>query len=535
MGLLVTNNRDVEPHLNALDGGGGVNRGVQQGSNPNSPCAIYLDRDDRMIGHTLGDTPPASTSTIWDPNLIDAVSGRVGDFLSPLAGGDQDNFPYFVSDFEPATNDQRLFQSTNGAVTFQELLYNDPTQIVTTDAFPECHRSLSANIPFGDPLFYANESPGNGSWIFFPDIDLGIMLVGRVYLDDGGPTLKQQIAISVKLSTGEGTPLGVPAQYTAGANEFNRGPIFGEPVVTFNHLQFIADDISTHAKPRGELFMWSQPTNPSGNIGRIYVKFVDFNPSAVDGLPNRIHLRETLLSRVVIDLNTVPAGDPPVPLNGWVSGALSNQGNMAGWFSTFGSRRINFIHSTNKDRCFMLQVSKAAIPAFISVPSPKLTPATNRLVTYQSEVTGDLDEDIANAVVSWSITRGSTVSEILATTPTPGETVTVDNPPIDQVTAFGAGFAVLEDDVELDDPTEYTVSDPVAGEITFVGPKPLAGGEVYTARYAHPDTPATPAHGAVIDSSVFTTILGIAQTRISYPDDDDLAGHIDLVRADTPT
>ena len=114
-------------------------------------------------------------------------------------------------------------------------------------------------------------------------------------------------------------------------------------------------------------------------------------------------------------------------------------------------------------------------------------------------------------------------------------TVVVANFPIDR-TQLVYPFEVLEDGVPLTETTHYTV-DEAQGEITFVGSKPEdpGSGEVYTINYAHPADPAAPAHGTLVDVTAFTNVDGVAETRVSYPDDADLVGQIDELQADTFT
>jgi hypothetical protein len=235
-------------------------------------------------------------------------------------------------------------------------------------------------------------------------------------------------------------------------------------------------------------------------------------------------------------MNTVPTGSPLAPTNACAVVNVGSYQHPQLAFTTRGSRRIQTLGDNgtaigfgNTTAAFF---SLAAAPAFISTPTPIGSIETNRRVPMQVQVTGTLGEQIANAPVVFSLARISSVNEILAVTPTPGETVAVAQPPIDRL-ALVFDFEVLEGGVPLTETTHYTVNEAL-GEITFVAPKPEVG-MVYTATYAHPAAPATPPHGTLVDSAVTTDIDGFAQARVLYPDDADLIGQVDQLDAETPT
>ena len=531
MALINVNNRNLATYLSG--GNFGLTRGIIINGTSSYLHIRYIDRDDLCIGQGDAASPVPAFSMRWDPSLVNSTGSNVGTFNSPVS--DAFNASYLMGDFVPATNQQRLFNVLSASGVIQEVSINDPSSLINSNPWPKFQR----NIPFDFVSGQVGYWNGPEEWIFFPGIDMGICMRAQCWIDQGGPTVKTDLIVAVTLSTGFGEPLGVPLLYKAGGNEFNRGPVFDESEIRFRSLQFLPDDNSASGEPKGQLFFWSETTNPSGNIGRVYVKFVDFNPTDAPGTPSRIHLRETLFSRVNLTLNTVPSGDPPTPIDGIPTSAFEIKHPNV-FFATFGDKRIH-IYGTDgigvgDGNQIDVQAANAAQPAVISTPSQKTDPITNQVVTYQTEVTGDLGEEINAAEVTWSLERLSTEGEVLATTPTPGETVVVENFPIDRSIEFGAGFAVREDGVALTEGggSDYTVT-AATGSINFVAPKPLAGGEVYTADYAHTEDPATPPHGTLLDTEVLTTIDGVAQGRISYPDDDDLAGHLDHIVADTPT
>lgn len=530
MALINTNNRNMATYL-TTGNFSGLTKGTIITGSFSDLHATYIERDDLCVGQGDAQSPAPAFSVRWDPHLIDNLSSTVGPFNSPVSGGDNFNATYFVSAFDPSTNTQRLFNVLGANGVIQEISINNPTLLIDSNPWPKFNRQIPSDFISGQVGYWAQmDYPCR--WLFFPGIDLAIVMATRLWI--AGPVEKTNIIAAVTLSTGFGQPLGVPGRYAAGENEFNRGPVFDESDITFRGVQFIPDDDSIDAQPKGELMFWSKTTNPSGNDGRVYVKFVDFNPIGISGTPNRVHLRETLFSRVDLTLNTLPTGDPPSPLNG-VPVSAGGMAHPNVFFGSSGDQRIHILGSDGISigNTIDVQASKAAIAALISTPSQKVDPTTNRLVTYQSEVRGNLGEEIANAAVTFTLERLSTEGEVLATTPTPGETVVVDNFPIDRSIEFPAGFQVLEDGSPLTESTHYTVTE-ATGSINFIGPKPEVG-KVYTINYAHTAAPATPAHGNLIDAAIFSNIDGVAQARVSYPDDDTLAGHLDQLEAETPT
>ena len=541
MSLLVTNNRNAAAYLQLnkwTDAGPRVEQSFLNGA-VDASGATYIDRFDRVLSHTTAVSPNEAKPAQWDPNLIDSTSASVGPFNSPISNGA--NTPWFVSDYEPATTSQRLFHVLSQN-EFQELNIADPTAIIDSDPFPLITRLQSDATEFDfaaqETFAWAGTFNQASSFVFFPDIDLAIAMNARVIVDPTPGVVKSNVIVAITLSTASGAPLGVPGHYSATSNEFGRPAIFDETSVEFKGIQFIADDQSTHSQPKGELLLFSGVSAPvTANDGRLYIKFVDFNPSGVSGTPNRVHLRETLFSRINLLLNTTPTGDPGVPINALPLAVAALQHPNV-FYTSEGSRRVNVMGSdlpAGDGDSIIVSSSKAVVAGIVTPPAPKQDPVTNRTSSYQSDVLGDLGESVGNVVVDWTALRQSTVSEILLTTPTPGETVTVDNVPIDRGIEFTPGFAVLEDGIALVEGggNDYTVNEAL-GQITFISPKPLGAGEVYTIRYAHTAAPASPSHGTIVDAQVFSDINGVAETRMSWPDDATLVGHIDEIKATTP-
>ncbi len=538
MSLLVTGNRNYKAYFEDTGGvwiGQGGDRKVIRNGTASGQSLVYIDKFDRLAVFLQTNTTTFLVGRM-DPQLIDNSSSSVGVFTSPISQT-QGN-PFFLGDYEPATTSQRMFQVIGPGGVFQELNINDPSLLVDADPFPNIDRLGPDLITPSTNGFWTQPSGTGHNFVFFPEIDQAISCSTRFFV---GTTAKSNSVVDINTDTGFGQSAGIVGRYATGEHEFNRPAIFGETSIVFRGIQFLPDPESTHNQPLGEMFLWSSATADPLDSGRLrlYVQFVDWNPFNRTGTtPNRIHQRQTLLSRVTMELNSVPTGNPPTPLDGTPALNVAAMQNNDAFFTTFGSRRIQITHSDPiaNANTVAVQASKAAVAAFISPPAPKSEPLTDRLISYQSEVTGDLGELSSNAAVTWSLVRLSTEAEVLATTPTPGETVTVANVPIDRTTHFPAGFDVFEDGVALVEGggNDYTVNEAL-GQITFISPKPLSGGEVYTATYSHPATSATPSHGTLVDSVVFSDLNGFAIGQIVYPNDPTLEGHLDFLQATTPT
>lgn len=488
-----------------------------------APGHLYLDKLGLVQSRYRpnGSSVPVG-SCRWDPLLVN----NTGANIIALA---EANTVFKIGDFQPNTGAQRLFSRQQVANSqFDERSYTSPGLVIGTDVWPNVGHDQPRNagpVNPADEGFYDITSSFN-SWVFFPE--WGFAVIGSATIRQGGVTYTEVMGL-VDLSTGKATIIDSPISYSTNpVNQFQAGELFGESLVRFDTYQFLPDDNSTNLAPKGRLFMCSERRLPGGNTARNYIKFIDWNPLSVSGTPNRIHLRERLITRLEYEENDT--GGPP-PDNG-VPDNLEN--------------RFLFNPRTNRVIApFMEIVLPAAAPsaweitvieylnqaevAVITNPAPRTNPTTNRIVIFGTEARGDLNELIAGQGVTWALEAVSTQAEVLPTTPTPGETVQVANGPIDRNASFP--FVVYEDGTPLTEGVHYTQTAP--DNINFIGPKPLAGGEVYTCDYAHPATPTTPPIGQLLNVSGITDENGEAFTRVKYEDDDADVGFVDKLTVDT--
>ncbi len=495
----------------------------------------YYDRQDLFYCRIQSDERNGGASARVDANLIDTTSAQVGEFNSPITNSP--NGTFFVGDFDVAAGTQMILDTLGANQPFGELDPNNPEILLDGDRFPNIDTAgNNTGASTTDEGWCGAILSGDLNFVFFEGIDRAIVTNGRVRQNGAN---QSRVIAEVTLSTGLATSM-LPGRYAAASGEFNRGAIFGETDVTLRSIQFLPDDDSTHARPKGQLLFGANALPAGGGLAdRVYVRINDYNPTdkvAASGTPNRIHLRETLLSRVEFQVNTVPVGFPLVPTDACAAQTSSFNPDLA--FTTRGSKRLQLIQSDGWNvtgATTATHYSLAADPFAITTPSDKGLAQTNRTVSYQTQVVGSLGEEIANAAVTWSLTRISSVGEVLPTTGSGGETVEVENFPIDR-TQLVYDFDVLKDGVPMTEGAgadEYTVNE-ATGEITFGASEPTVG-PVYTINYAHPAAPATPSHGTLVDVLTFTNVGGAAETRVAYPDDATLVAQIDELQADTPT
>ena len=477
-----------------------------------------------------------------DPLLIDNTSAAIVRVADPNA------LFVHMGAYVPSTGEGRLFGvSGNGSPgnPWQVVDYNDITNILNTNVFPNVTQRTNQVAGFisTDDGYY--DTIDQTEWLFFEGWDhdgsgntVGTALILQASVRAGGVTYTNVPAL-VNLDTGFATPLaGMPTLYqTTPANDFQSGELFGLSAATFDALQFLPDDDSTRSAPKGQVFM--SGFQSSAGLGTHLMKTVEWNPTAKAGTPVRIHLKERLVTRFIVDLQASTASFPGATSNEIPSTAgganrmkvnrqtgrptlvgSTEQGSNVGPFNS------QVFHSV------LLEATPEAIASAVTKPAPRQSVTTNRVVIVGTEAIGDLGERVASQDVAWTLRRVTTRAEVLATTPVLGETVTVANVPIDRNSNFP--FAVKKDGVAMTEGaggTEYTVNEAL-GQITFGAAEPV-GGSVYTIDYAHPTVPVLPPFGQLLVATAVTDENGEAFTRVRYADEPLNAGFVDQLDVDT--
>jgi hypothetical protein len=262
---------------------------------------------------------------------------------------------------------------------------------------------------------------------------------------------------------------------------------------------------------------FSYATPPTNE--RIYIKWIEWNPlqkDATAGNPSRTHLRELFTSRLefletdVGDETSVHVGYIGLyytPLEDEMRAILGDQEGIT---------------VLQTDEVFVAKWPNTVEPDFVTVPAPVITPRTNDDIDFLAIVLGTLAEPVAARTLDWTLTRISTLEEVLSPTGSPPQ-VTLDNFPVDTGT-----LTVRYNGADLTDGVDYSVV-LATGVITFLGAHdPLLAG-VYDATYEHAGSPASPAWGSLVITSSITDGDGVGQATVRYDDDSDLVGQKDRI------
>lgn len=456
---------------------------------------------------------------IFDPLLIDSTS-------FPFQWFAEVNERYNPAVWNRSAQSQRLFRSPTGSgnSVVNERAPSDPPTTIATDPlnpYLNTTNNYGASIPNDGYYRFADQ----GGQIHFQDFVLCIRTDAWI----GGVGYADVMA-AVDIATGFATIQPIPVIHNSvAANIYQAGQFFGANR-NFWQGQFIPDEDSIGGAEKGQLMLWDNGINTSGNIYEYGIKFVDFNLTGATGSPNRIHGRERFRSLYTVEGSTVsPSIDNGIP--------QAAQGVPI--FFHAPSQTIRLVSSGTAPipaglaawEAVVLVWKPAAALADLLAPVAVTNVETNRITLFRSEARGDLGERIGGQDIDWTLGRASTEGEVLATTPTPGETVIVEAAVMDD---DPASVTVYEDGTPLTITTHYTLTK-ATGSIHFVGPKPLGGGEVYTADYEHSTVALQPpATGtSLLNSTSRTNEDGEAFARVLIVDDPDLEGQRINVKADS--
>jgi hypothetical protein len=476
----------------------------------------YYDRLDFFSSDWSWGGSPADVANEyvrWDP-LLQSNSGSLFDSCSEPVDG-----LVAVGEWDRVGNAQKVYTFDTGVGTgFDEVSVLSPNNINEADVWPTVgglqHRGSLIST---DPGFY--DLATEGGWVIFETWGFAFNPLVRLRHTDA--VQYADVPVLVNLATGAATLLeGLFTAYGTQIHQFAEPALLGQNV-NFAHVQFIPDDISTPAQPRGRVFMSSSGANsPSDStMHRYWVKMIDWNPFDVDGTPSRTHLRTRLLS----------AADFLKSAGGTFGGVFESGSTLARYLF-YHPRTNRIIHYTHNGFSTLgageskfLFVSASPTVSVLTDPSPTEETASGKTNDFIATALGSLGEEIGGVDVAFELRRVSTIGEVLATTPSAGETVVVDNGPISPVDPNLSPVVVYENGTPLTLTTHYTVNRG-AGSITFVAPKPLGGGEIYTADYRHFDTPTSPPTGAtLLNSSAVSDITGAAVARVRHDEEDPVA------------
>lgn len=522
MALTVTQNIDLASYLtggNFFADGGDWENSINDGAGRNVRKAVYYDRLDVIISEwNVNPVGGSSDGFIRvDPLFLNNSDSLYGSYDEPGTIGGDSVDSIAVGEWDRANNTQKVYvyraASNSG---FHEV---NPLQLnaeIEADVWPNIgsqggRGSAPTSGQEGFVRMPVNDS--TGQVLIFETWGYAIFACAAV--TDSGLVEHQGVMAQVDLNTGFGTILDSPVTYGPISNPYTEAQLFGQDV-SFQFIQFVPDDLSTPLAPRGQVYLTggygSNPTD--SGLQRLWLKVIDWNPLAVAGSPTRIHLRERLLTAVDLDKNNPGATDGVHP--------SPNQ-------------RYRTIHHPRTNRTFLISGDGVSDPLvsgehkvmFLSAgpavsqilsPSPRERIASGKVVEFGVEALGSLQEPIAGVSMTATLTRQSTLGEVLAVTPSAGESVATAftmNPE----DADANPVVVYKNGTPLTEGVDYTV-DFANSEIDFIGPEPDTASPAYTIDYRHWGDPATPPHGTLLNSEAASDENGEAVFRVSYPEED---------------
>jgi hypothetical protein len=485
---------------------------------PPRSVPMYYDRLDRMYGHEFRQDTADQGSGYFDPILFDATSP-----MSVVIGEPSWIFLASPGEWDRLANTQKIY---GGSISTNQISEAHPltTVVEVADPYPNVGFTTTRNGKASSEDGYYSGS--NSSFLFFETLGY-VLCTNCLQVRYSGITYSN-IPVTIDLSTGDATPVdGMFFHHQASPNAWQGEEVFGDSF-TCDRAQFVPDDDSTPAAPKGFIFAHARVRLPVGGDAHQYCKFYDWNPTgkpAEPGTLSRVHKRLTMLSRFEIDEAAYPTGidknyagehiiyHPPS------RGLIMYIGNWSGVGDPPTADELKVTFGVN------------ATLADITAPAQLRDVETAKTIPFYVYAYGTLGEPIAGVDVTFSIERVSTIGEVLDTSGGAGSDSQVDNSPIDDDPEFPV--VVYKDGVPLVDPTHYSVDRGVSpNEIDFVAPEP-DGVAVYTVDYPHRTDPATPAHGTLLTATSQTDADGEALTDVRYADDDDLVGDLDKLTATT--
>lgn len=369
----------------------------------------------------------------------------------------------------------------------------------------------------------------HGNFVWFETWGYAIRGAARVRHTDNN--LYRGLAL-IKISDGKATLLDVPTVFTTAPRALFEAPEFNGETFTLGNPQFVPDDDTLPAAPKGRLFLFSQEYIGDGVVANSndhkYLKVIDWNPldvSPAPGTPNRVHLREILMTRINY-IQIQAFGTNPNSL-----GDFAVSGPAVYKLKAFYHPPTRTILMHNDTMYVFNQNDRGIVRHAITPELYQMEPPTqqeevetNKSVTFKARGMGDIADPVAGITTNWALERRSTIEEQLDTSGAPVSNF-VAHPPIDP-----DSLIVEYNGTPLTLTTDYTVNE-TTGEITWQGTHSPPAASGYTATYGHSTVGAQPPHGSLLQETSETDEEGIAETRVQYPDDDELAGDLDYLTA----
>jgi hypothetical protein len=449
-----------------------------------------------------------------DPLFSDPNASASQAMAHPVSNGYD---AFHVGEWDRVAGTQRLYASrfNQGAVTQYELSPLSMTEIATAPWGAALEWGGNGLAGTTDGHFSLTVGAAGGGWVFFES--LGYAICASATVRYAGTTYTFT-PIQIDLSSHLATPIaGLITRHSLTPNAFNGPTLFGD-AFTLQDIQFVPDEDSTPIAPKGFLFLRSRDTLVTGTTAREYMKYVDFNPTgkaASFGTANRVHLRETLVSRFEYE----QTASPPTGIGGATT--------FRDYYYHQPSRTVQMLTGVSSPaRTNVTRYATNPEATTITAPAERRDVLTGRIAEFSSVVHGNLGEPVAGADVDFVLERCSTVNEVLAVTGGIGSTSQIANFPVDDdlqapLTIVRNGSTTLtlgvNYSVVLSTGVVTWITDEQANDIT--------------ASYRHRGDPATPAHGALLNTAARTDENGEVIARVRYSDNGALVNELDRLTA----
>lgn len=517
--------------LNAFFSGGAFSGGSRhEFSGPLSAPPLwgfcYVDRVGAFIAGMEQVGPSLVGIGQFDPLFLDNTA-PLGKFATSVASAGHLN----VGEWDQVAAVQNIYAGQN--ISLSEFWPVDPTTLVVTDIgsslWPFFWDQSSISLATIGGWDDGPASTTQSDTIFFETWGFALRIAQTRHTDG---SLYRGLTL-VDLTDGSGALVNVPVVFTATPAALFEAFSFQGDAFNLDGLQFVADDDSVPAAPKGRVFLHSSAfLSDLGDVDntdwRQYMKIIEWNPLGVTPAPGnstRVHLREVTFTRLNF-IERQAFGTNPNSLGTKItSGTPSANGLLRTRFHPASRTFVTVNEHADADSEERGFVRTSFVPALSEVQTPTQLQEveTAKTVRWRARALGDIGDRVGGIPATWSIDRRSTEGETFDTSGAPAF-VDVANAPID------AGTTVFYyNGTPLTLTTDYTVNEGT-GRITGAGAHAPLNTSGYTADYRHVTVAdVTPAHGTLLQQSSRTNELGIAETQVQYPDDDADVGGRDEV------
>jgi len=318
-------------------------------------------------------------------------------------------------------------------------------------------------------------------------------------------------------------------------------------------VQFVPDDGSTFAEPKGELHLFlaedsrfeivDQPVDPEEGdsftslVNRQYVAVHDFNPFNNTNGAVRIHNRRRFIG--ILDTPCEPIIDGGVDLGEY--GTTHVRRSPSIYYHpptrTYINVQSSFATANNSGAdepvtgaSRIIRWQRQTQVDAITQPVPLDVVREDSLLTIRMKVTNDFGEPIAGETINFRTTRSSTRDEQFDGTVQASSNYVVAQGVIDDDYSLQVyeGAGIDDGGTLLEEGVDYTVSSYATGTLAPVGSWPT---DTISVRYRHRSSVVTPGYGTLYNATAVSNSFGVVPVFIELGEN--LEGELVGVEADS--